>query len=105
MLPFGAIKAYGSLAEIVGSEVALRAMVTGVDHDLWYRSLNLARGGGHCHVLLPLSPNHGIFGGDGLYAEAKAPEVLLNKCQSEQDQWQSTSVSVERSLAGFGALV
>jgi len=36
------------------------------------------------HVLLPLSPNHGIFGFDGLYAESKLGlEALLNKWHSE----------------------
>jgi fatty acid synthase subunit alpha len=36
------------------------------------------------HVILPLSPNHGGFGGDGLYAESKlALEALLNKWYSE----------------------
>ncbi|MEM1007842.1 MAG: beta-ketoacyl synthase N-terminal-like domain-containing protein, partial [Myxococcota bacterium] len=41
-----------------------------------------------CHVLLPLSPNHGGFGGDGLYAETKAGlEVLLQKWTSERGAW------------------
>ena len=35
-------------------------------------------------VLLPLSPNHGLFGNDGLYAESKLGlECLLNKWSSE----------------------
>lgn len=35
-------------------------------------------------VILPLSPNHGVFGGDGLYAESKLGlEALLNKYSSE----------------------
>ena len=35
-------------------------------------------------VILPLSPNHGIFGNDGLYAESKlALQALLNKQRSE----------------------
>ena len=39
-------------------------------------------------VLLPLSPNHGDFGGDGLYAEAKLGlEALLRKRASEYEQW------------------
>ena len=40
-----------------------------------------------CHptqVLLPLSPNHGTFGGDGLYSETKLGlESLLNRAKSE----------------------
>jgi fatty acid synthase subunit alpha, fungi type len=36
------------------------------------------------HCLLPLSPNHGIFGHDGLYAESKLGlEGLLNKWKAE----------------------
>ncbi len=35
-------------------------------------------------VVLPLSPNHGVFGGDGLYAESKiALEALFQKWKSE----------------------
>ncbi|PWN49501.1 hypothetical protein IE53DRAFT_363101 [Violaceomyces palustris] len=35
-------------------------------------------------VLLPLSPNHGTFGGDGLYGESKLGlETLLNRWESE----------------------
>jgi fatty acid synthase subunit alpha len=36
------------------------------------------------HVILPLSPNHGNFGGDGFYAESKlALESLFSKWKSE----------------------
>jgi fatty acid synthase subunit alpha len=36
------------------------------------------------HVILPLSPNRGILGNDGLYGESKiALEALLNKWHSE----------------------
>ena len=39
-------------------------------------------------VLLPLSPNHGAFGGDGAYGETKAAlEVLLARWHSEHDAW------------------
>lgn len=35
-------------------------------------------------LLLPLSPNHGLFGGDGLYSESKVGlEMLLHKWGSE----------------------
>lgn len=45
-------------------------------------------------VLLPLSPNHGVFGGDGLYGESKRSlEVLLNK-------WHSESWKDDLSLCG-----
>lgn len=46
------------------------------------------------HVLLPLSPNHGVFGFDGLYAESKLGlEALLNK-------WHAEGWSGYLSLAG-----
>ena len=36
------------------------------------------------HVILPLSPNHGVFGFDGLYGESKLGlEALLSKWNSE----------------------
>jgi fatty acid synthase subunit alpha, fungi type len=35
-------------------------------------------------VILPLSPNHGLFGNDGLYAESKISlETLFQRCASE----------------------
>jgi hypothetical protein len=38
----------------------------------------------YCHVVLPLSPNHGLFGFDGLYAESKIGlETLYYKWSSE----------------------
>ena len=35
-------------------------------------------------VILPLSPNHGLFGNDGLYSESKISlETLFNRWNSE----------------------
>ena len=90
ILPFGAVKAYGALSDMDEmAEVSMRAMLTGVERLISNVGSKLMQaGGGQCHIVLPLSPNHGIFGGDGLYAESKAAlEVLLNKCKSEQEQW------------------
>ncbi len=40
------------------------------------------------HVVLPLSPNHGQMGRDGLYAEAKAGlEALLLRWRAEYEHW------------------
>ena len=103
ILPFGAIKAYGSLADInPGTEATMRAMLTGVESLIAGIGVKmLQEGGGHCHVILPLSPNHGIFGGDGLYAESKAAlEVLLHKCQSEQSQW-AKHISICGAVIGW----
>nr|CCA25392.1 FAS2_PENPA Fatty acid synthase subunit alpha putati [Albugo laibachii Nc14]CCA25465.1 fatty acid synthase alphasubunit putative [Albugo laibachii Nc14] len=50
-------------------------------------------------ALIPLSPNHGNFGGDGLYAESKLGiESLLNKWQSEP--W-SDQISVVGAVIGW----
>ncbi|KAH7074748.1 thiolase-like protein [Paraphoma chrysanthemicola] len=50
-------------------------------------------------VILPLSPNHGVFGGDGLYSESKLGlEGLLNKWHTED--W-SEYVSVCGAIIGW----
>lgn len=56
------------------------------------RSIHLLAGmdastaiGHRVHVVLPGSPNRGIFGGDGAYAEAKASfDTILNKWKTER---------------------
>ena len=101
VLPFGAMKAYGALSDMDAmTEVSMRAMLTGVERLIANIGNRLIQaGGGECHVILPLSPNHGIFGGDGLYAESKAAlEVLLHKCVSEQEQW-------ARNITMCGAII
>lgn len=92
VLPFGALGDAATMDRVgARSHAALRVLLTGVErligaiarHHL-DRGLPAAR----CHVVLPLSPNHGAFGGDGLYAEAKAAlEVILEKWHSERDAW------------------
>lgn len=50
-------------------------------------------------VILPLSPNHGDFGGDGLYSESKLGlEALFNRFHSES--W-STQVSIIGTVIGW----
>lgn len=50
-------------------------------------------------VILPLSPNHGVFGGDGLYSESKLGlEGLLNKWHTED--W-SEYLSVCGAIIGW----
>ncbi len=92
LIPFGAIKDAGSLDSLTGkAEVAVRAMLLGVERLIAgigrqrMQRGDLAR---PCHVVLPLSPNHGQFGGDGTYAETKAGlETLVNRWHSEQVGW------------------
>lgn len=85
LVPFAAISTNGKNLEDVDSvsELALRIMLTNtlrlmgsiVSSKRRRNILNHAT-----QVLVPLSPNHGQYGNDGLYAESKlALEALLNK--------------------------
>ncbi|MEM1348787.1 MAG: beta-ketoacyl synthase N-terminal-like domain-containing protein, partial [Myxococcota bacterium] len=92
LLPFGAVRDLGTLRDMGAySEFALRAMLTGVERLIAQIAAHydeMGRPSNPCHVILPLSPNHGIFGGDGAYAESKAGlEVLLNRWSSERHAW------------------
>ncbi|KAK9781108.1 putative Fatty acid synthase alpha subunit hexA [Seiridium cardinale] len=89
IIPFAASPEDGIEMNEVGaeSELAHRMMLVNV-----YRLLggivknkrNLSIDCNPTQVLLPLSPNHGIFGGDGLYPESKIGlETLLNRVKSE----------------------
>lgn len=92
VLPFAAIGEIATLDQLSGkSEVTLRTLLLAVERMIGAIALRFRRDGAPaqpCHVVLPLSPNHGGFGGDGAYAESKAAlEVLLNKWHSEQAAW------------------
>ncbi|KAJ5951042.1 Acyl transferase/acyl hydrolase/lysophospholipase [Penicillium vulpinum] len=90
LVPFAAISEIGKTLEDLDSksELAHRIMLTNtlrligaiVSSKRDRHVLNHST-----QVLLPLSPNHGQIGGDGLYAESKLGlEALLNKWSSEQ---------------------
>jgi len=89
VIPFGAISVVGpTLSEIDSkSELAHRIMLTNTYRLLggiidYKRSMSVRTR--PALAILPLSPNHGTFGGDGLYAEAKLGlEALMNKWYSE----------------------
>ena len=52
------------------------------------------------HVVLPGSPNRGIFGGDGAYGEVKASfDAIINRAKAEQD-W-SGRVTFAHPLIGW----
>lgn len=96
IVPFAALGEEGR--EIDGidskSELAHRVMLTNTIRLLGsvsQRKRGITTQGGcrPAQVILPLSPNHGIFGGDGLYAESKLGlEGLLRKWHSES--WSDT---------------
>ena len=89
VVPFAAISENGR--EIDGiddkSELAHRLMLTNLIRLLGVIKTNKAARSFDTRptqVLLPLSPNHGTFGGDGLYGESKLGlETLLNRWESE----------------------
>ncbi|HBS03484.1 MAG TPA: hypothetical protein DEA96_00870, partial [Leptospiraceae bacterium] len=91
VLPFGAVGEEGDLASVNSDSMAgIRVMLLGIQSLLsamveQYRERYLKQ---TFQFILPLSPNHGAFGRDGLYAEAKlALEVMLRKWYSEFDFW------------------
>lgn len=94
VLPFGALKDLATLDQLgAGAEAAMRAMLLNVERLVAKIAVKLRAHGmpqRPCHVVLPLSPNHGAFGGDGAYAETKAAlEVMLEKWSSEREAWGS----------------
>ncbi|KAJ2496944.1 fatty acid synthase alpha subunit Lsd1 [Coemansia sp. RSA 1972] len=93
VFPFAAISDIGSMATNLGShsELAQRIMLTNVMRLLG--AIKSAQASLKCPgkpslVVLPLSPNHGNFGGDGLYGECKIGlETAFNRWKSEG--WES----------------
>ena len=89
ILPFAAASEGGTEVEAVTakSELLHRLMLVNVFRLLGRIIKNKRDRAIDCHptqVLLPLSPNHGTFGGDGLYPESKLGlESLFNRVKSE----------------------
>ncbi|KAI1329110.1 putative fatty acid synthase alpha subunit FasA [Xylariaceae sp. FL0255] len=104
VVPFAAIPEQGiEIDEIdAKSEVAHRAMLTNVLRLIGYikrEKEKRAFAGRPTTVVLPLSPNHGDFGGDGLYSESKIGlESLFNRYHSEQ--W-SSYISIIGAVIGW----
>ncbi|TYZ68250.1 hypothetical protein PybrP1_005286 [[Pythium] brassicae (nom. inval.)] len=104
VVPFAALSEVGrTIADIdARSELAHRIMLTNTMRLLGeIVSAKKARGISTrpALVVLPLSPNHGNFGGDGLYAESKlGVESLMNKWYSEG--W-SDQLSIVGAVIGW----
>lgn len=93
VIPFAAIPEMGIEVENLGSksELAHRIMLTNLLRLLGevasHKRVNNVQTR-PAEVILPLSPNHGTFGSDGLYSESKlALETLFNRWHSES--WSS----------------
>lgn len=89
IVPFAAVPEGGRGIDNIdsASELAHRVMLTNMVRLLGAIKTQKERRRIRTHpsqVILPLSPNHGIFGYDGLYAESKIGlEALLNRWWSE----------------------
>ena len=92
LVPFGAVGEEATLADLSDRSMAtLRVLLYGVEALVAECAQAFSRLHVHesrTHVLLPLSPNHGQFGNDGLYGETKAAlEAMLNRWSSEHAAW------------------
>lgn len=89
VIPFAAIPENGREIDSIDSksELAHRIMLTNLLRLLGCVKTQKAERGYEtrpAQVVLPLSPNHGTFGNDGLYSESKlALETLFNRWHSE----------------------
>jgi fatty acid synthase subunit alpha len=89
IIPFAAIPENGREIDSIDSksELAHRIMLTNLLRLLGMVKTNKASRGFEtrpAQVILPLSPNHGTFGNDGLYSESKLGlETLFNRWHSE----------------------
>ncbi|KAI1307786.1 putative fatty acid synthase alpha subunit FasA [Xylaria venustula] len=104
VVPFAAIPENGREIDEIDarSELAHRAMLTNVLRLFGYIKRQKEKRnytGRPTTVLLPLSPNHGDFGGDGLYSESKIGlETLFNRYHSER--W-SSYLSIIGAVIGW----
>ena len=89
VIPFAAIPENGRELDSIDSkaELAHRIMLTNLLRMLGNVKLQKEKIGSDtrpAQVILPLSPNHGMFGGDGLYGESKISlETLFDRWYSE----------------------
>ncbi|KAJ2897641.1 fatty acid synthase alpha subunit Lsd1, partial [Coemansia aciculifera] len=104
VFPFAAVSDIGSFATNLGShsELAQRVLLTNVLRLLGSIKDTRERLGYDTRpslVVLPLSPNHGHFGGDGFYGECKAGlETAFNRWKSES--WQDY-LSIAGAVIGW----
>ena len=95
VFPFAAPAVSGTAADAgARAEVEFRVLLWGVERMITGLAAIGAdhRLGQRVHVVLPGSPNRGLFGGDGAYGEAKAAfDALVQKWQVESDWARRTS--------------
>ncbi len=89
LLPFGAMAADGMVQDFEERhEKAIRVNLLGVERLVGSIASRMS-----VHVILPMSPNEGAMGGDGIYGESKAAlRALLGKGLSEPVLRQNASM-------------
>ncbi|MGI9576641.1 MAG: fatty acid synthase subunit beta domain-containing protein [Microthrixaceae bacterium] len=91
VLPFAASPVSGDVPDTGHrSEVEMRVLLLGVERLVGRLAEETGRaiGADRLTAVLPMSPNHGTFGGDGSYGNAKAGlEVLESRRLSEFERW------------------
>ncbi len=91
VLPFAAPPVLGDAADTgPTAEIELRVLLLGVERLVGKlaEAAGTRRDGSTVTAVLPMSPNHGTFGGDGAYGTAKAGlEVLDARSKSEHKRW------------------
>ena len=90
--PFGAVPAEGDPTTLDADIAAtLQVNLIGVEKLVGSLANEVSQRGADApkvHIVLPLSPNHGQMGRDGLYAESKIGlETLLLRWEAEYDRW------------------
>ncbi len=104
VFPFAAPRVSGSLADAgPNAENQARLLLWSVERTIAGVAELASRGSGtRAHILLPGSPNRGVFGGDGAYGEVKAAfDAILAKWHAEQG-WPS-SVTLAQARIGWVA--
>lgn len=105
LLPFAAVGEENTASALDDSSLlSLRVMLVGVEKligELGRSRIASDVSDGKLNVILPLSPNHGMFGRDGMYSETKIGlETLFRKRFSEREEWGS-SVRILGSVIGW----
>ena len=97
VFPFAAPGVQGTAADAgPRAEVEFRVLLWGVERLVTGLAAQGAdhRIGRRVHVVLPGSPNRGMFGGDGAYGEAKAAfDAFVQRWQAETDWAQRVSLA------------
>ncbi|MBW3089709.1 type I polyketide synthase [Bifidobacterium miconisargentati] len=89
--PFAAPPVHGTLADAGDLfESQARLMLWGVERAIaGFSKIGADTNVQHkLHVVLPGSPNRGVFGGDGAYGEVKSAfGAIVNRARAERDAW------------------